>query len=260
MKTCTKCHVQKPLEGFYKKGNSCKRCISDLYKNKYAKLSNMSSKKGYRRCKYCKLEKQNIYFLSKHQRRKNFTVACTLCRKKKRTCSKREMCKNFYESWKKSVSCLSCGINDYRIIQADHIGLKTYALSQSQYWASNGGIAAMETELKKCQPLCGFCHRLKTTRMSGTDNNPTRVKRINKINEMKLKLGKCVNCDKKVTLETCSAFDFDHIDPKNKTIMVSSLKRVNKKTFTYIFEHEISKCRLLCCNCHHIHTHYAFKK
>ena len=62
MKTCTKCGVQKPLEGFYTKSTRCKKCISQNDRKKYSKISNISSKEGYRRCKYCKLEKKNIYF------------------------------------------------------------------------------------------------------------------------------------------------------------------------------------------------------
>ena len=49
---------------------------------------------------------------------------------------------------------------------------------------------------------------------------------------------------------------FDHIDPKNKKYEISGL--VNAGASMQKIEKEISKCRVLCANCHAIHTAHQF--
>ncbi len=70
--------------------------------------------------------------------------------------------------------------------------------------------------------------------------------------EQKLKIGKCELCNIKVTEEISCCFDFDHIDRKTKIANITSLTS-RGESFKKILE-EISKCRLLCCKCHRIHT------
>jgi NAD-dependent dihydropyrimidine dehydrogenase PreA subunit len=48
------------------------------------------------------------------------------------------------------------------------------------------------------------------------------------------------------------ALDFDHIDPSNKIFNVSS--RFMNLSLVKIFE-ELRKCRVLCANCHRIHSY-----
>ena len=71
------------------------------------------------------------------------------------------------------------------------------------------------------------------------------------VNEEKLKIAKCSICDIAVTEETTRCFDFDHIDMNTKTDTISNL--CSKCSIKKIKE-EIDKCRLLCCNCHRLHT------
>ncbi len=67
----------------------------------------------------------------------------------------------------------------------------------------------------------------------------------------KLKLGKCELCH--YTNDDCIfLFDYDHIDPKTKIAAISEMIRLGYSWSE--IKAEIQKCRLLCCNCHRIHT------
>lgn len=48
-----------------------------------------------------------------------------------------------------------------------------------------------------------------------------------------------------------SALDFDHLDPADKKFTISH--RLDLSTVKTLFK-EIRKCRILCANCHRIHT------
>jgi predicted nucleic acid-binding Zn ribbon protein len=74
-----------------------------------------------------------------------------------------------------------------------------------------------------------------------------RLKRRNMINNIKLEVG-CSICGYN---EHPAALHFDHIDPSLKSFTIS--QDVKKKWEDII--NEINKCRVLCANCHAIHTH-----
>jgi hypothetical protein len=48
------------------------------------------------------------------------------------------------------------------------------------------------------------------------------------------------------------ALDFDHIDPQDKTKIIA--KMIHDGTSIKTLKKEIVKCRILCANCHRIHT------
>lgn len=262
MKICSKCHVKKPLEGFdrtYRNNvlrSDCKQCRNKQRRKRYK--DKKIKKEGMCLCRRCNCWKNESCFKSKHHRRKTSTVICTLCRNKMKITTKMQECKTFWLDWKKTVQCLQCKNADCRLIQADHVrGKKVQNVSNYKWWASHGGVEAMKKELKKCQPLCAFCHRVKTKKEQCiTSINKTWKRKSKEINKIKLNIEKCSVCKKKVTLDTLSAFDFDHINPEDKVVMISSVKRVKNESFHSVLHNEVKKCRLLCVNCHHIHTHY----
>jgi hypothetical protein len=67
--------------------------------------------------------------------------------------------------------------------------------------------------------------------------------------DLKLKAGKCVDCEMKVTENNWMCFDWDHIEPGSKTQQVSQLSNIDRIVA------EIAKCELRCRNCHAIRTH-----
>ena len=69
------------------------------------------------------------------------------------------------------------------------------------------------------------------------------------VDDIKLKIGKCQECEKEVTKDTLCCFDFDHLDQKTKSINIASVRRTNSIDREFV-KAEIKKCQLLCCNCH----------
>ncbi len=72
------------------------------------------------------------------------------------------------------------------------------------------------------------------------------------VNDKKIEIGSCLECRVEVTYETTCCFDFDHIDPFYKESAISNMCK--NGTDPEIILEEISKCRLLCCKCHRLHT------
>jgi hypothetical protein len=68
--------------------------------------------------------------------------------------------------------------------------------------------------------------------------------------DSKHKIGKCVQCDRKVENGYECCFDYDHIDPKQK---FKSVSRMVDFPFE-LLKNEIEKCQLLCCFCHYDKT------
>ena len=134
----------------------------------------------------------------------------------------------------KEQECVDCGISDYRLIEADHIkGSKIDSVSIILYWASHGGIPAMKKELEKCEARCRFCHALKTQQRHDLKRKKKRsvtiARRRKEIDTIKLKIGKCLHCLRKVTPANCRAFDFDHLNEEKKIISISNLARKSQK-------------------------------
>jgi hypothetical protein len=76
-------------------------------------------------------------------------------------------------------------------------------------------------------------------------------KRKQFIKEAKLAVGYCSICEYECGEHNHVAFDWDHINPEEKSF---SLGDTRSQTWEKI-KLEISKCRLVCKNCHAIETH-----
>lgn len=74
------------------------------------------------------------------------------------------------------------------------------------------------------------------------------------LNAYKLAMG-CAHCGYS---EHAVAMDFDHIDPKTKSFGIGyGVTRITgslDKAMPRIWD-EVAKCRVLCSNCHRVHTH-----
>ena len=150
-------------------------------------------------------------------------------------------------------------------MEADHIGKKVDHLSQPNYWANHGGVEAMKQELKQCEPRCRCCHQIITKirhnikrQLEGRKQAKRYKRRQDQINQIKLKIGTCSVCDRKVTKETCVAFDFDHKDESTLVIRIAHIVNKSEAVFQRHFREEIPKCTLKCANCHKIKTFYKY--
>lgn len=75
-----------------------------------------------------------------------------------------------------------------------------------------------------------------------------RIERREFIHAYKLEQG-CAICGYNAS---AVALQFDHIEPSTKSFNISSAVSNRSKE---VIEEEIKKCRVLCANCHAIHTH-----
>jgi hypothetical protein len=159
-------------------------------------------------------------------------------------------CKKLWEDWRDSHACLHCGTTD--CIEADHpLGEKVHACSDYPWWAWNGGVEALKEELAKVRPLCRFCHRVHTQSQRGISKDPTVTKKRRHVDAIKMRIGCCQVCQRKVTPETLCAFDFNHLDTETKRDNISTMvHRYKLKEFFKYIGPETELCSLDCANCH----------
>ena len=99
---------------------------------------------------------------------------------------------------------------------------------------------------------CSRCHRYGSIlyRCIGSDYGNNREIVI----QDKVNTG-CEECGYgKGDLEKSPALTYDHLDPSDKMYSMDVLCNATTKNFLKTYEIERAKCRVLCANCHNIHT------
>jgi hypothetical protein len=126
--------------------------------NKYYTIAWMK-----RICKKCNLEK-NI---------EEFAIAKTTPKKvfRRRLCGKcyyqtkkprKNKIKNEFFEFKKTLKCLICGNNDFRVLDFDHIDPSKKSFNIGKQASQGIAFKSIMKEIDKCQVLCANCHRIKT--------------------------------------------------------------------------------------------------
>lgn len=183
------------------------------------------------------------------------TKTCKNCRmeeieKKK---EKPPVVRDFIIKYLKDKKCIICSATE--CLQFDHIDRENKIRNVS--CCSN--INQITEELKLCQILCYWCHRIKTydenkKLLTNVDSSykrsTTRLK--NHVINKKLEIGKCNLCDKIVDELNFMCFDFDHLNHELKIDTVSRL--IRRGVSIKNINNEIEKCQLICCICHHKKT------
>jgi hypothetical protein len=170
------------------------------------------------------------------------------------TTTKTRLKKLITESRMDQGVCAHCDETDIRLFEFAHYSRKDKSIvSVSQHQ----NLTEVRLELEKGRWLCVWCHRLETKMENDIIYGPKittsqiyRAKHKHFIDTIKVNIGSCNFCMLTVTLETCSFFEFDHIDPSQKSNTISNLIGHKKSTILA----EIEKCRLLCCRCHRLRT------
>ena len=266
IKSCNRHHDTK-----YKTCEVCREIVRRSRKKRKREVEKLTVPEGKRLCKKCSHFKPIDDFTSKVYRREKLTTLCISCREISSKAHKNPTtgtgkCRAFWIEWKKQQTCVDCGCNDWRVMEADHIGKKVEAVGYYNYWAWHGGVEAMKKELKQCEARCRCCHKIITKirndlkrESEGRKQKSTYKRRRDQIDQIKLTIGACVVCDRKVTKETCAAFDFDHKDESTLMIHISNSVYRTEAVFQRHFREEIPKCTLKCANCHHVKTNYKYK-
>ena len=129
MKKCITCKIEKTVSEFHKN----KRQVDGL-QNKCKECCKIRDKKYY-----LKYGSQKYVSRSSQNRKRN---------------------KEFIERYKKIFGkCVDCGIQDWRVLQFDHIKNKKYNVSEM---VNGNSIKLIKEEIKKCVVRCANCHQIKT--------------------------------------------------------------------------------------------------
>jgi hypothetical protein len=262
-KVCSMPTCKRLAEGKFKNCQHCRDLRNKSRRKIKEKTAKATARDGYKYCNHCSREFALYHFKSSHSRRKALTSRCASCRaitsksQRKKT-SKRGKCKQVWLEWKQNKSCELCGYQGDNI-EADHRpekGKKIHRCGDYGWWASYSGVPALEAELKKCRPLCTFCHRIVSQQERGVNKHKNNLKKKSYVNAIKLKIGECQVCKRKLEKEEeCCAFDFDHLNAKLKQDGIGKIVSCYglNRFYKYI-DLEITKCRLICCMCHRDHT------
>lgn len=262
-KVCSNGTCKRLPDGKFKCCQKCRDSANKSKKKRIERAAKATARDGYRYCTGCFREFPLTHFQPFISRRKTLTAWCATCRVTQRKSqtnktTKCGKCKQVWLEWKRNKSCELCGYQGDNI-EADHRidrGEKMRACSHYHWWACHGGVSALEAELKKTRPLCRFCHRLVSQQERVTMKSKTRLKKKAYVNAIKLKIGACEICKRKLEKEEeCCAFDFDHLSAELKRDCISKMVlRYTLKRFKQCIDLELAKCRLICCMCHAVHT------
>jgi len=160
--------------------------------------------------------------------------------KRKSKDKKKELARQFITSIK--TKCSQCSEDFPICLDFHHLSNKQYTISKMVDYGYT--IESIKAELEKCILLCANCHRKKHCPKSATYNN-TKNKYVNSIKEN----SKCQNCNE----NSPAVLGFHHVG--EKTLGIGKMIRTKNFTLEDV-KTEISKCIILCENCHRKH-HYT---
>lgn len=80
----------------------------------------------------------------------------------KKAIKHKEAARKRFKDYKKTLRCVDCNNGDFRVLEFDHIrGKKEFMISIGVNQESYGWKRIMK-EIKKCDPVCANCHRIRT--------------------------------------------------------------------------------------------------
>jgi hypothetical protein len=161
-----------------------------------------------------------------------------------------------YISLKKGKKCIDCGNSEYKVLEFDH---KNPAEKTKQVKEMTS-IETMKSEAAKCDLRCSNCHQIRTMKQNiekrGGKITPSFTGRGQQqarefVDGVRKKIGKCEVCGY-FNKDFLSVLQFDHLDPTTKNNTISQMVRDSYPLAE--IEQEIKKCRMICANCHRLHT------
>jgi hypothetical protein len=192
-------------------------------------------RKGSRQCKGCEREYSRAYQASLSSEKK------ASYKKQDAEYVGRKRAERHLELDKiKSASCMDCGRSfPPHVMDFDHRDPTTKKAGINRIKGSTLAWGTVLEEIAKCDLVCVNCHRLRTW-PKRSEFPDKRQKAI-----IALKDAPCMDCGGR--FEPCQ-MDFDHVRGVKKA-PVAKLYRVED-----ILE-EVSKCELVCANCHRVRSH-----
>jgi hypothetical protein len=168
--------------------------------------------------------------------------------------TKRENC--FILRWAKKVRLLELLGGKCKICKNDNIFQLEFHHNKKKESTINSLIQkrweSIKKEGKKCEILCGNCHR----------EHHSSLNSRHELEKRKILNGEicCKRCN--YSGKNLSSLDFHHIDPKTKSFNISDVICRNRIVNAKALELELEKCEIVCKNCHVLEVidHHSFEK
>lgn len=154
----------------------------------------------------------------------------------------KQSARDFVESIKQSSSC-SCGENHIRCLEFHHRNPDDKQHLISKMVASGYSIKAIQSEIAKCEIICSNCHRIRHAQGVVPYDTPKWWY----LYDVKRK-SCCNNCG----FNILECLDFHHVGKKVAAVTV--MVRDTNYTLDDLIN-ELSKCVVLCSNCHRKEHH-----
>lgn len=212
----------------------CPECDSTKDKSEFSK--DKSKADGLRRvCKDCDRKRLKIHYRAN----KNDYYSSTEQNRKKR--------KSIINSLKEADPCLDCyEYFPYFVMEFDHLMKKDFSISVG---ITRYSMDAVLKEISKCDLVCTNCHRDRTFGRGPSFDmaslNKTQLKNYKHVYNYKYN-NPCEDC---LCFFNPHILDFDHLYDKSFNIGDGIYRKGYK-----ILLQEISKCSLVCANCHTFRT------
>ena len=221
------------------------------------------------KCTNCKQLYDHTHFVSTQFKRTKYTKTCKGCRKVNVRAKSRlaQWFKAKIQECLKKGCALKIVCNGEVAHEMDHIN------ASDKIFKISSGIGmenkdAFLRELGKCQAVCRACHAIKSRdqvrhslldhRYSKTPKiivNRRRVKRnMQFVMNEKMNRGICETCQKCVSEESCCSFHFDHVDEWVNEKRGDVSRMASRSYSISSIKNEISKCVLVCSDCHAART------
>lgn len=245
----------------------CKRCptiLTPKYRRKHCpncleKAKRWTKKRRDRKKSQPTLEGFQICGVCLKQKSQEEFATPKICHQCRNARNKyRQKTRDFKIEYKKTYSCVQCGLDgsegeNWKLMEFDHL-----ERDKKEYLVSNiRSLTTLKYEIVKCQILCCRCHRIKSKRERPDQVYPNKstATKTSRINQLKIDKG-CEKCGYTNSEFPCT-LDFDHLDEFRD----QKYKRIAQmKTYSWEkIQAEIDKCRVLCANCHRLHTRKQLK-
>jgi hypothetical protein len=249
--------IEKPLTDFSPRASQCKKCVCHAQKERYKKHDRpyrvfKNEIKANGKCAECGISDMRVLDFDHNKGEKNITV----CKSFSKAAIKNELALT-------QLLCAWCHRLKSRKEMDDRIEVanEKYTITERPTTKEEGKpchgkicngqlqFHSMFYDMKK-KTYCKLCYSWKSKLI--------RQQNYEFLKQQKLKAKECELCKKQVSEDTLCCFDYDHIHPEEKYTTVSVYVRKSSDMTQQMLE-EIKKCRLLCCNCHRIHTTSQFK-
>jgi hypothetical protein len=263
-KVCKTCGETKLVSEFPRNNKTldgynlhCKVCKSDKASKRAKRyvedIHDTIDSSIFKLCGDCGKSKQLSEFTRKIYKKTGYGPYCKQC-DCKRVLKHCKMKKYMVQRYLQKHTCIDCGESNWKLLENDHVNDDKYTFSSGYSCRTVSKLPTftkIKAELEKCEVVCIWCHRIRThSRFKGYKKCSALRQRKTFINQAKLAIGKCAHCSEVVHPSETYLFDWNHKDPSNKTINISSMMTHSLKEI----EHEIHKCNLLCCKCHRLTT------